>query len=366
MQSRYSGGGGSHKKFKCTIKKVIADGSPNSDAATNALAEKEPINNANSADSSIDSCPVEKPLTNSPTAETTAVEVTVMSASDHPNTESAFHSETATGSLPPNEHTNVKRSVLDESGSTLENVLEALRTQNTDRIAAAIPGKCVVLTDTEPILPKIITGIVMNCVNTISNSLASAIEIEKERLRESERNRLGQIKQDRNQMSLLSGARLKKQEQFQEEEERLPRETETAIACLSMRGIADRDLKDVLSEPIELTREFKEQDEFESLIRGIDKENAYQANMHSRASVKETYYWTIIQRHANMMGPLPGLPGRKTGITPQEVYCRKTCQGIRIWRKQGLRPKSKVIPKAVVGFAGGGSDPTAPLQDQEI
>ncbi|TVY13942.1 hypothetical protein LARI1_G007589 [Lachnellula arida] len=69
---------------------------------------------------------------------------------------------------------------------------------------------------------------------------------------------------------------LKKLEQFQAEEERLPRETLTAIACLNIRAIANRDLKNVLSKPIELTREFAGQDEFENLIRGIDRENAYQ------------------------------------------------------------------------------------------
>jgi hypothetical protein len=38
-----------------------------------------------------------------------------------------------------------------------------------------------------------------------------------------------------------------------------------------MREIADRDLKDVLSEPMELMGEFKEEDEFEKLIRQVDR-----------------------------------------------------------------------------------------------
>jgi hypothetical protein len=49
-------------------------------------------------------------------------------------------------------------------------------------------------------------------------------------------------------------------------------------------------------------------------------ENAHEAKIHGRAAIKETYYWSIITRHANIMGPLPGLSGRKTGITPQEKY----------------------------------------------
>jgi hypothetical protein len=42
-----------------------------------------------------------------------------------------------------------------------------------------------------------------------------------------------------------------------------------------MREIADQDLKDVLSEPTELIEEFKKKDEFENLIREVDKENVY-------------------------------------------------------------------------------------------
>jgi hypothetical protein len=107
-----------------------------------------------------------------------------MSAKDHSNTESAFYSETTTDSLPTNKHTYVKQSVLDESSSTLENVLEALKTQNTDYIAdSAVPDKCTVLTNTEPIVfTRIVSGIGMKCVNYNLTSLASVLEIEKERL----------------------------------------------------------------------------------------------------------------------------------------------------------------------------------------
>jgi glutamine synthetase len=66
-------------------------------------------------------------------------------------------------------------------------------------------------------------------------------------------------------MNLFSAARTRR-----EEEEQLPKETEMAIARLSTREIADRDLKDILSEPVELTGEFKEEDEFENLIKEIN------------------------------------------------------------------------------------------------
>jgi len=38
-------------------------------------------------------------------------------------------------SAPPDEHIIVERLVLDESGSSLESVFMALKTQNTDRIS---------------------------------------------------------------------------------------------------------------------------------------------------------------------------------------------------------------------------------------
>jgi hypothetical protein len=87
---------------------------------------------------------------------------------------------------------------------------------------------------------------------------------------------------------------------------------------LSIREFADQDLKDTLSEPTELMGEFKEEDEFENLIREVNRENAFGAKKRGRASVKETYYWPIIQRRVNIMDQLPESLGRKTGITTQE------------------------------------------------
>lgn len=51
---------------------------------------------------------------------------------------------------------------------------------------------------------------------------------------------------------MLSAARSKRDEEYQEEEDRLVKETEKAIACLSMREFADRDLTAVLSEATEV------------------------------------------------------------------------------------------------------------------
>jgi hypothetical protein len=122
---------------------------------------------------------------------------------------------------------------------------------------------------------------------------------------------------------MLSAVRSKREEEYREEEERLAKETEKAIACLSMRDFANRNLKDVLSEPIELMGDFKEEDEFEKLIKEVDRENAYNAKRRGRVSIKETYYWPIIKWCANIIGPLPESLGRKTDITSQEKYAAK-------------------------------------------
>jgi hypothetical protein len=71
-------------------------------------------------------------------------------------------------------------------------------------------------------------------------------------------------------LSLLFAARWDKYR----EEKRQTIDTNNAIACLSMRDIADRVLQDVLSEPTELLREFSDDNEFENLIRQVDRENA--------------------------------------------------------------------------------------------
>jgi hypothetical protein len=171
------------------------------------------VNKTTFAAPSTDSSLFEKPPSNSPIAQTTTGTTTV-SAEDHSNNTAALYTaggdaptsdpgadciETITGSLPPNELIHVKRSVLDESSNSLEIVLEALKTQNTDHIAnSTVPGTCTVLTHTDPaVFARIITSIGANCVDSNFAILASALEIEKQRLRECERNRLHQIERDR-------------------------------------------------------------------------------------------------------------------------------------------------------------------------
>ena len=88
-------------------------------------------------------------------------------------------------------------------------------------------------------------------------------------------------------MALYSAARTMKEDEYRQEEERLPKELEAAIARLSVREIAERDLKSVLSEPAELMGEFSEQNDFENLIRDVDNQNASEVMMRGRASARD-------------------------------------------------------------------------------
>jgi hypothetical protein len=99
-----------------------------------------------------------------------------------------------------------------------------------------------------------------------------------------------------------------------EEEERLPENTEKAIAWLNMRDLADRDLRDTQSEPTELIGEFTKEDEFENLIRASNNENAGNAKQRGRTSIKETYYWPIIKQRANTMGRFRNHQAGKLGL----------------------------------------------------
>ena len=116
-------------------------------------------------------------------------------------------------------------------------------------------------------------------------------------------------------MNMLSAARSKREAEYREEKESLAKEIEKAIACLSIRDFADRDLKDVLSKPTELMGDFREVDEFEKLVKKV-KDNAYDVKRQGQASVKKAYYWPIIKRRANIIGSLPKLSERKTRVIP--------------------------------------------------
>lgn len=206
-----------YKQFKYTVQEVynpVGNASqepPNSEASTNTLIDliQEPTDNAASASLSTSSYPYDISLSNSPT-DKSPIETTDISATNQSNNEVALYKEAPpvepsatdrieviTASLLSNKYINVLQLVLDRSGNSLESVLEALKTQDTDRIAdSSAPGIYAVLTDTDPIIfARIITSIRKNCIESSLISLASVIEIKKESLQEYKRNKLNQIRE---------------------------------------------------------------------------------------------------------------------------------------------------------------------------
>lgn len=102
----------------------------------------------------------------------------------------ADYIETTTSSLPPNKLINIKQLILDKSSNSLEIVLEALKTQNTDCIAnSTILGTMLTYNDLA-VFARIIASIGINYVESNFAILAFTLEIEKQRLQECERNRL--------------------------------------------------------------------------------------------------------------------------------------------------------------------------------
>jgi hypothetical protein len=124
-------------------------------------------------------------------------------------------------------------------------------------------------------------------------------------------------------MNMTLQARNASEMNYQKYEERLKKTTENTIANLDMRELAERELQETISEPTELTGEFREESDYENVIKQIEKENANDTRTRQRSLWKETYYWPMIQQRAKMIGPLPNPSGPKTEITPQEKIAAK-------------------------------------------
>jgi hypothetical protein len=72
-----------------------------------------------------------------------------------------------------------------------------------------------------------------------------------------EKNKLERIAGDRQQMNMTLAARIASERNYQQVEERLRKTTQDAIARLDVRELAERELQDTISEPTELTGDFR-------------------------------------------------------------------------------------------------------------
>jgi hypothetical protein len=89
-----------------------------------------------------------------------------------------------------------------------------------------------------------------------------------------------------------------------------------AIACVDVRELSGIELRDLLSELVELMGEFRDKSDYENVMKHIEKEKADDTRTRLRPLWKETYCWPMIQQRAKMIGPLPKALGPKTEITP--------------------------------------------------
>jgi hypothetical protein len=208
-----------------------------------------------------------------------------------------------------------KRLVLDDGVQLLEHVLVALESAYDDRGAstASVPGVLdeILMTSDHTLFVKIMTSITENWAKCNRLIAKPALEVAQERLAEVEQNSLSRIKGDRYQMSITRGDRTKSEH------------LRHAILCLDRRELSRIELRDLLSEPLELMGEFIDENDYENAIKHIERENADDIRTQLRRRWKETYYWPMIQQRAKMIGPLPNAPGPKTEITPQEKVAAK-------------------------------------------
>lgn len=96
------------------------------------------------------------------------------------------------------------------------------------------------------------------------------------------------------------------------------------------------EMQKLLSEPEELTSEFREESDYDTAIKHIEKGNADDGRIRLRRLWKETYYWPMIQQGAKKIGPLPNSSGPKTEIAPQEkAIAKKLTLAMRYGQDRG-------------------------------
>jgi hypothetical protein len=220
----------------------------------------------------------------------------------------------------------VRRTALDESGFRLEDVMKALaETTDTSRIPDLIvPGVSkYLLEDLSIDYSKIVTSLATNCAKSTRNLSKPALFAEKERLGEYQRITMERIADERQQMNVTLPARLASEVNHQQYADRLRKETQQAIVRLDLNEVAEKELQDTLSEPSELTGEFRDESDFEKVIKQLEKDKANSTKTQQRRLWKETFYWPMIQQRAKMVGQLPKPSGPKTDITPQEKAVAK-------------------------------------------
>lgn len=178
--------------------------------------------------------------------------------------------------------TYVKRSFLDDPAPWLEHVLTTLETDDTSRRPNPVLGVLdeVLTNGNFTLCVRIMTSIAENWVKCNRCIVKPTFDAVQERSREVEGNKIGL-----HVRRLTSECVSRQQNQKGSQEE---------IARLDMRELAEMEMQKLLSEPKELTGEFKEESDYETVIKHIEKGNADDTRMQLRRLWKEAYYWPMI------------------------------------------------------------------------
>jgi hypothetical protein len=199
-----------------------------------------------------------------------------------------------------------KRSILDDPAPWLEHVWPVLEMDDTGRRPNPVPGVLDdILTNEDFLLcVKIMTSIANNWVECNRCIAKPAFDAAQKRSREVESNKFGLHVR---KLTSEYVPRLQNQKEYTDE-----------ISHLGIRELVEIEVQKLLSDPRELTSEFKEESDYDAAINHIEKGNADNIRFWLRHLWEETYYWTLIQQGAKKIGPLPNPPGPKATITPQE------------------------------------------------
>jgi hypothetical protein len=207
----------------------------------------------------------------------------------------------------------VQRPILDQSAQWLGHVFMALNeVEDTSRIpSSSVSGVLddVLRNSDFALCEKIMTSIAENLVKCNRSIAKPAFDAAQERS--------GEVKGDHNRMQdrRLTSAYPSRRPNGKDFVNDVP--------CLNPRDLVEMEMQRLLSEPKELTGDFREESDYETAVKHIKKEHADHARTRLRGLWKESYFWPMIQRRAKMIGPLPNPSGRKTEISPQEKSAAK-------------------------------------------
>jgi hypothetical protein len=170
-------------------------------------------------------------------------------------------------------------------------------TDDTSRIPnSSVPGlsESLLAKNISTEYSRIVTSLAVNCVRCNRSTARAALDVEQDRLRDYERNELERITNERQQMNMALPERVATERNSQRYLKRLRKTTENTIARLDRRELAEREWQYLISEPTELTSEFREESNYRMAIKQNEKGKANDAKTRQRRLWKEAYLLAMI------------------------------------------------------------------------